>query len=167
MTARANLHNGALLMAIAGIAFIGYGVLFLALNFLSSGFELGVSTINGVTRADLDAFEPGVLHYIGHLHVATSAFIISTGIAVTALSWFGVRRGESWAWNAAVASAVIGLLIALPMHWLDLFAHDWLVHLGPVYLAALVFLAGAGLSRRELGAGPIERGSEQRARASV
>lgn len=137
-------------MAVAGVAFVGYGLLFLALNFWSSGFELGVGTLDGVTRADLEAFEPGVLHYISHLHVATAAFIISTGIAVTALAWSGVRRGARWAWNAAVLSAVTGLAIALPMHWLDLFAHDWLLHLGPVYLAAALFVVGAAQARREL-----------------
>ena len=150
MTDQTNLEKGALLMAIAGIAFVGYGLLFLFLNFASNGFELGVSTINGVTRADLEGFEPGVLHYIGHLHVATAAFIVSTGIAVAALSWWGVREGQRWAWTASVVAAVTGLAIALPMHWVDLFAHDWVVHLGPVYLAAIVFVVGAGLAWPEL-----------------
>lgn len=150
MTDRSNLDRGALLMAVGGVAFVGYGLLFLALNFFGSGFELGVSSLNGVSRGDLEAFEPGVLHYIGHLHVATAAFIVSTGIAVTALAWSGVRRGATWAWNAAVASAVTGLAIALPMHWLDLFAHNWLLHLGPVYLAAAVFVVGAAQARRDL-----------------
>lgn len=153
MTENRNLERGALLMAAAGIAFVGYGVLFLVLNFTSSGFELGVSTINGVSREDLTAFEPGVLHYIGHLHVATAAFIISTGIAVAALAWRGVREGQQWAWNTSVAAAVIALAIALPMHWGGLFDHNWLVHLGPVYLATVVFVIGAGIARQELQGG--------------
>lgn len=150
MTDSTNLRKGSFLMAIAGIAFVGYGLLFLLLNFASSGFELGVSTLNGVTRADLNALEPGVLHYIGHLHVATAAFIISTGIAVAALSWFGVRDGQRWAWTASVVAAVTGLAIALPMHWADLFDHNWVLHLGPVYLAAIIFVVGAGLAWPEL-----------------
>lgn len=143
MADNTGIRNGSLLMAIAGAAFIGYGVVFLGLNFLGGGFELGVDTINGVTRAELDAFEPAVVHYISHLHVATAAFIISTGIAVTVLSWIGVRRGELWAWTTSVAAAVVGLVIALPMHWVDLFGYEWLVHLGPIYLATIVFVVGA------------------------
>lgn len=150
MTDVNRLRNGSLLMAAAGVAFIGYGILFLLLNFFASGFELGVSTLNGVTRSDIEAFEPGVLNYISHLHVATAAFIISTGLAVAALAWRGVRDGQLWAWHASVAAAVIGLLIALPMHWGGLFDHNWLVHLGPVYLAAVVFVVGAGLAWPEL-----------------
>lgn len=144
------LRNGSLLMAIAGIAFIGYGVVFFLLDVLGGGFELGVDTINGVTRAELTALEPGVVHYISHLHVATAAFIISTGIAVTALAWWGVRRGQPWAWVTAVAAPVIGLGLALPMHYLDLFTHDWVAHLGPIYLATAVFVVGALLALQGL-----------------
>lgn len=109
----------------AGVAFIGYGVVFLIWSFVGGGFELGVTTINGVTRAQLTTFEPAVLHYISHLHVATAVFIISTGLAVTALASYGVRRGELWAWTTAVAASVVGPALALPMHYLDLFSHDW------------------------------------------
>ena len=49
------VRSGALLMALAGVAFIGYGVVFLARTFFGTGFELGVATLNGVTRADLNA----------------------------------------------------------------------------------------------------------------
>lgn len=149
-TAKADLRRGATLMALAGVAFVGYGLVFLVWDLAGGGFELGVESINGVTRADVNAFEPAVLHYISHLHIATAAFIISTGIAVAGLAWYGVRRGESWAWTTAVVAAVLGLVLALPLHWMDLFTHDWLVHLGPVYLAAIVFVAGALLGRRGL-----------------
>lgn len=142
-TAQRRLRSGTLLMGTAGIAFIAYGVVFLIGNFVGGGFELGVDTINGVDRAELTAFEPAVLHYISHLHVATAAFIIATGVAVTALVFYGVRNGQLWAWTAAVAAPVVGLAAALPMHWLDLFNHNWWVHLGPIYLATGVFVVGA------------------------
>lgn len=145
-----NLRQGALLMAISGVAFIGYGVVFLIWNFIGDGFELGVATLNGVSRSELSAIEPGIADYISHLHVATAAFIISTGIAVTGLSWRGVATGQLWAWTTAVTSAVLGLAIALPMHWIDLFEHQWITHLGPVYLAAVVFVVGAAMSYQHL-----------------
>mgnify|MGYP000465723546 FL=1 len=140
------LRNGAVLMALAGIAFVGYGVVFLVLNFVAGGFELGVSTLAGMTAADLD---PTVAYYVSHLHVATAAFIISTGIAVAGLSWYGVRQRLTWAWTTAIVSAVVGLALALPMHWTgDVFSHDWVTHLGPIYLATLVFVLGVVLSYR-------------------
>lgn len=142
------LRNGSLLMSLAGIGFIGYGIVFLVLNFVGSGFEIGVSNLNGMTPADLD---PTVAYYISHLHVATAAFIISTGIAVTSLSWYGIRQRLTWAWATAVVAAVVGLALALPMHYTgDAFAHNWLTHLGPVYLATVVFVVGAVLSYQGL-----------------
>ncbi|WP_135305175.1 hypothetical protein [Haloarcula amylovorans] len=144
------LRNGSLLMALAGIAFIGYGIVFLVLNFVGSGFELGVSTLDGMTKADLN---PTVAYYISHLHVATAAFIISTGIAVTTLSWYGVRQRLRWAWATAVAAAVVGLALALPMHYTaDAFTHDWVTHLGPIYLATIVFIGGVVIAYRGLSA---------------
>ncbi|WP_336344356.1 hypothetical protein [Halalkalicoccus ordinarius] len=142
------LRHGSLLMALAGVAFIGYGLVFLARTFFGTGFELGVATLNGVTPADLDAVDPAIMHYINHLHVATAAFIIATGIAVAALAWYGVRSGQLWAWTTAIVAAVVGLGIALPMHYADLFTHNWVTHLGPIYLATIVFVVGAGLAYR-------------------
>ena len=146
-----NLRNGALLMTLAGVAFVGYGVVFLVMNFVGSGFEIGVSTLDGMTPGELN---PTVAYYISHLQVATAAFIISTGIAVTALSWYGVRQRLTWAWGAAVASAVVALALALPMHYTaDAFAHDWVTHLAPIYLATVVFVVGVVLAYRGLQAG--------------
>lgn len=144
---RSGLDTGGLLMALAGIAFVGYGLVFLILNFAGSGFELGVSTLGGHTPADLD---PTVAYYISHLHVATAGFIIATGIAVTSLSWYGVRDGLTWSWATAVLAAVVGLAVALPMHYTGSFEHDWVTHLGPIYLATIVFVAGAALALRDL-----------------
>lgn len=152
------LRRGALLMAVAGLAFVGYGLVFLARTFYGPGFELGVATLNGVTPADLDALDPAVMHYISHLHVATAAFIIATGIAVTALAWYGVRSGLLWAWAAAVVAAVVGLGIALPMHYADLFTHNWVTHLGPIYLATIVFVAGAGFAYTAIRSGTPAEG---------
>jgi len=139
-----------LLMLIGSLAFIGYAVVFLFRNFAGGGFELGVRTLNGVTRENLNALNPAIMHYIGHLHVATAGFIAATGIAVAALSWYGVRRGEWWAWIAAVVSPVVGLAVALPYHYTGTFEHDWVTHLGPIYVATLVFVVGALLALRAM-----------------
>lgn len=146
----AGLRQGAGLMLIASLAFIGYAVVFFFRSFTGGGFELGVPTLNGVTRENLDAFNPVVMHYIMHLHIATAAFIAATGIAVAALSWYGVRRGEWWAWIAAAVAPVVGLAVALPYHYMGHFQFDWVAHLGPIYLATAVFVVGALLALRAM-----------------
>lgn len=135
-------------MALAGVGFIGYGLVFLVLNFVGSGFEIGVSSLAGTTPGEL---HPTVAYYISHLHVATAAFIISTGIAVTALSWYGIQQRLKWAWATAVLAAVVGLALALPMHYTSsAFAHNWVTHLGPIYFATVIFVVGAVISYRGL-----------------
>jgi hypothetical protein len=149
-TEDSGLRLGAQLMLIASLAFIGYAIVFLFRSFAGGGFELGVETLNGVSPSDLNKLNPAVMHYIGHLHVATAGFIAATGIAVAALSWYGVRRGELWAWIAAVVSPVVGLAVALPYHYTGTFEHNWVAHLGPIYLATAVFVAGALLALRSM-----------------
>lgn len=130
-------------MALASVAFIGYAVVFFALNFWGSGFELGVDTVNGTTRDQLMQVNPALFYYISHLHIATAGFIAATGIAVYTLSWYGVRQGFLWAWVGAVLAPVVGLAVALPMHYFNFFTHDWVLHLGPIYLATGIFVIGA------------------------
>ncbi|HLD25677.1 MAG TPA: hypothetical protein VJC05_01370 [Candidatus Andersenbacteria bacterium] len=146
----ADIRIGATWMAIASLAFIGYAVVFFFRSFGGTGFELGVSTLNGTTPAELNALNPAVMYYIQHLHIATAGFIAATGIAVAALSWYGVRQRQWWAWLAAVAAPVVGLLVALPMHYGGYFTHNWVTHLGPIYMATAVFVIGALLALRGL-----------------
>ncbi|OGK24779.1 hypothetical protein A3D76_06930 [Candidatus Roizmanbacteria bacterium RIFCSPHIGHO2_02_FULL_37_9b] len=138
-----SLKTGSALMLLAALAFIGYAFVFLLRNFTSGGFELWVDTLNGITKKRLNRLNPAIVYYISHLHVATAGFIAATGIAVSFLSWYGVRKGMMWAWIGAVFAPVVGLAVALPLHWFNLFSHDWVTHLGPIYLATVIFVAGA------------------------
>jgi hypothetical protein len=143
------VRNGATLMAVAAAGFIGYAVLFLVRNFTDSFLELGIGQgeVN-VGKDQLQQFSPSLYHYISHLHLAVAGFIAATGLAVLLLAIYGVRSGQAWAWVAAVAAPVLGLAVALPAHYP--WNLDTLGHLGLIYLATLVFVAGALLSGKGL-----------------
>lgn len=144
-----NLRTGSWLMAIGAGAFIGYAVVFFVLNFTDSFLELGIGAEQvDVGRAEIQTFSPSLFNYIGHLHIAVSGFIAATGLAVLFLIIYGVRRGELWAWVGAVAAPVLGLAVALPAHYPNGF--DTLVHLGPIYLATVVFVVGAVFAVRAI-----------------
>lgn len=139
------LRLGSAIMALAGIGFVGYGVIFFARNFTDSFLELGIGRDQvEVGRAEIEQFSPELYHYISHLHIAISGFIAAAGIAVAALAWYGVRRGEWWAWVTAVVVPVFALAVALPAHYP--WGFDTLGHLGLIYLATAVFVVGAALS---------------------
>ena len=137
------VNRGALTMVVGAAIFLLYAVVFFFRAFSSAGFELGVATLNGVTPQQLNQLNPAVMGYIAHLHVATAGFIAATAIAVIGLAWYGVRAGLWWAWITAVISPVVGLAVALPMHYTGAFEHDWASHLGPIYLGTLIYVVGA------------------------
>jgi hypothetical protein len=146
-TVERDLRWGSWLMGIAAAGFIGYAVIFFVRNFTDAFLELGIGPDQvDVGKEAIQDFSPSLYHYIGHLHIAVSGFIAATGVAVLFLVAYGVRRGQLWAWVGAVAAPVLGLAVALPAHYPNHF--DTFGHLGLIYLATVVFVAGALLALR-------------------
>lgn len=139
---------GAKVVALAGIGLVGYGIMFLVRNF--NGFiELGLTPHHvGGTPEQIQAFSPELYNYISHLQVAVAAFIIALGVAVIALAWFGIRSGQAWAMWTAFLTPVIGVAIALPLHFV--YGIGTLGHLGLIYLDAVILLVGTVLSYNAL-----------------
>lgn len=145
---RPSSQLGANLVVLAGIGLIGYGIMFLFRNF--TGFiELGLTPAHvGGTPDEIRAFSPHLYNYISHLQVAVAAFIIALGIAVTALAWNGIRTGQRWALWTAFAAPVVGVGVALPLHYF--YGIATFGHLGLIYLDALILLAGTVLAAKAL-----------------
>jgi hypothetical protein len=143
---RTNL--GANLVLLAGVGLVGYGLMFLVRNF--TGFiELGLTPQHiGGTPDEIRAFSPHLYDYISHLQVAVAAFIIALGIAVIALAWNGIRTGQRWALWTAFLAPVVGVGLALPLHYSYGFAT--LGHLGLIYLDAAILLVGTVLAAKAL-----------------
>jgi len=146
MSREQSLRNGASLMVLGALIFLGYAVVFFFRAFTTTGFELGVETLNGVTPQQLDGLNPAIMAYITHVHVALAGFIAATAIAAGSLAWYGVRDGLWWAWITAVIVPVVGLAVALPMHYMGHFDYNWMSHLGPIYLGTIIYVVGAVLA---------------------
>jgi len=148
LPAGSRVNLGANLVLVAGIGLVGYGLMFLVRNF--TGFiELGLTPQHiGGTPDEIRAFSPHLYNYISHLQVAVAAFIIALGIAVIALAWNGIRAGQRWAVWTAFLAPVVGVGLALPLHYPYGFAT--LGHLGLIYLDAAILLAGTVLAARAL-----------------
>ena len=146
MSREQSLRNGASLMVLGALIFLGYAVVFFFRAFTTTGFELGVETFNGVTPQQLDGLNPAIMAYITHVHVALAGFIAATAIAAGSLAWYGVRDGLWWAWITAVIVPVVGLAVALPLHYMGHFDYNWVNHLGPIYLGTIIYVVGAVLA---------------------
>lgn len=140
--------TGAKLVALAGIGLIGYGVMFLIRNF--TGFiELGLTPEHiGGSAEQIRAWNPRLFYYVSHLQVAVAAFIIALGVAVIPLAWNGIRTGQRWAVWTAFLAPVIGVGLALPLHYV--YGIATLGHLGLIYLDAAILLIGTILAHRAL-----------------
>jgi len=148
MRTTSSVNAGANVVALAGVGLVGYGIMFLIRNF--NGFiELGLTPEHvGATPEQIQAFSQNLYNYISHLQVAVSAFIIALGVAVIALAWFGIRNGERWAMWTAFIAPVIGVGIALPLHFT--YGIGTIGHLGLIYLDAVILLVGTVMSYNAL-----------------
>src|SRR5919197_681649 len=118
----ADLRWGSWVMGAAAVGFICYAVIFFIRNFTDSFLELGIGRGQvSVGKDQIQAFSPSLYHYIGHLHIAVSAFI---------------------------AAPVVGLAVALPAHYP--YHLDTIGHLGLIYLATAIFVVGALIALRGL-----------------
>ena len=140
------LLAGANIVALAGIGLVAYGLMFLIRNF-NGLIELGLTPAKaGASPEEIQAFSPNLYHYISHLQVALSGFIIALGVAVIALAYFGIRRGERWAIWTAFLAPVVAMGIALPLHYP--YGLATLGHLGLSYLDAAILLVGTVIAFR-------------------
>ena len=139
---------GASIVALAGMGLSAYGIMFLIRNF--NGFiELGITpALIGTTAEQLQQANPLLYHYISHLQVALSGFMIGLGLAVIALAWFGIRTRMRWALWTAFLAPVVAVAVALPLHYP--YGFDTIGHLGLIYLDGFTLLVGTALAYNAL-----------------
>jgi hypothetical protein len=62
----------------------------------------------GVTSGGLAAINPRLIHFLQHDRITLAGTMVAIGILYSALSWWGIRRGQAWARDALLASCLIG-----------------------------------------------------------
>lgn len=134
-------------LSFAGLGAVG-AVLVVQIQGGQGAIESGVDF--GMTTAELAAVNPALPDYIAHVRMAAAGMFVALGVLGVTVSWYGVRRGQRWAWAAAVVALLVGVAVGVPMHYAGSFHVDQVRHLGPSYLALGVFAVGALLSYRGL-----------------
>lgn len=139
------VRRGARLIALVGIVQIMSNIHFLFVNFGEQFLERGISLEQvGVTKAQIHAFNPDLVNYISHLHIAIAGYGMALGLAVAALAWFGIQRGLPWAWWTGVTAVFTAAAVGLPAHFFYNLAT--VGHLGPPFALLTVFAVGAAMS---------------------
>ncbi len=101
------LRAGWLWLALLGLGLITAGLAAWAVAHTSVILPYDESFV-GLTLAQIDAINPRLSAFMTHDRVSLASTMISIGLMYVALAWFAVRRGEHWAYQTLVASAVVG-----------------------------------------------------------
>lgn len=142
MSTEPKLWQGAVLISATGVAIVGYGLTFLYAAYLGTEFEPGVGSLGGVSRADLAASNPEMLHYMDHLHVGLGGLLVALGVTLVALGWYGIRSGYRWATATSLVIALIALATNFLVHYDPGFGYDWVIHIAPSVVVTLLVVIG-------------------------
>ena len=142
---------GQLLMVLVGIGlFVGGAVIStvgLTAVFVPTDLQFLVTGGDALRSAN-----PRLVPFIAHDRAGFGGALLAAATAVTLLSMWGWRRGESWVWWSLLLAAAAGFLPAVVVHWS--IGYTDLLHLGPMYAAIGVTATALGLARPYLCAQP-------------
>jgi len=100
----------------------------------------------------LQEANPRLLEFVAHDRAGFGGALISAGAAVTLLSMWGWRRGDSWVWWTLALASFCGFMPALATH--GGIGYTDPLHLAPVYAGVAVTVTGLILSWPYLNARP-------------
>ena len=136
-------------MVLSSLGFVIYGVILLVHNLtggvLASGFLYG--DLSDSSRALLVG-HPQLVEYINHLRLRLAGFVITTGLVLGMIAYFGVRSGHQSAWWTQTIGFPAIALTLLPTHLSsDAYPSAWVA---PFYAFLGMWIAGAIVSYRAL-----------------
>ena len=131
--------TGQLLMVVTGIGLFAGGVAVSAVG-LTGVFVVSDLEFLGTGPDALRAANLRLLPFIAHDRAGFGGALMAAAVAITLLSAWGWRRGESWVWWTLALAAVAGFVPAVVTHLVIGYADFW--HLAPV-LAGMALTATA------------------------
>jgi dihydroorotate dehydrogenase len=102
----------------------------------------------GVTVAELHALNPRLVPLIAHDRAGFGGGLCSTGVAVMACVWYGIRPGAAALWRSLLIAGTVGFACASGAH--PVVGYTSFVHLAPAYAGALAFAIGMALLHRPM-----------------
>ncbi|MDR6554270.1 hypothetical protein [Paenibacillus qinlingensis] len=94
----------------------------------------------GVTTSQLSAWSDSIIPLIAHDRAGFGGALFSLAVAITASALWGVNQGEGWLWWTFLWGGLPGFVAGLAVH--GQIGYTDFVHLLPVYIAVLLYLAG-------------------------
>lgn len=98
----------------------------------------------GVTSSELSAWSETIIPLIAHDRAGFGGALFSLAVAITASALWGVNQGEGWLWWTFLWGGLPGFIAGIFVH--AHIGYTDFVHLLPVYIAVLLYLAGLYLT---------------------
>lgn len=98
----------------------------------------------GLTTSQLSAWSDAIIPLIAHDRAGFGGALFSLAVAITASALWGINQGEGWLWWTFLWGGLPGFVAGLFVH--AHIGYTDFVHLLPVYIAVLLYLAGLYLT---------------------
>ncbi|KOG11756.1 hypothetical protein [Streptomyces viridochromogenes] len=131
---------GQLLLIVTGAGLFAGGAVISVVG-LTGVFVPTDLTFLGADAQTLEAVNPRLVPFVAHDRAGFGGALMSAAVAITLLSAWGWRRGETWVFWTLTAAAAAGFLPAVVVH--TVIHYTDFIHLAPVYLG--IALTGTGL----------------------
>ncbi|WP_068901821.1 hypothetical protein [Planomonospora sphaerica] len=138
---------GQLLMIVVGLGLLAGGAVVSVVG-LTEVFVPTDLTFLGTDAGHLHAVNPRLVPFVAHDRAGFGGALMAAALAVTLLSLWGWRRGESWVWWSLATAAAAGFLPAVVVHMI--IGYTDFVHLAPVYLGIGLTALALTLARPHL-----------------
>ncbi|HWO60830.1 MAG TPA: hypothetical protein VNO31_12440 [Umezawaea sp.] len=142
---------GQLLMVCTGIGLFVGGVVVSTVG-LTDVFVASDLVFLRTDSDTLRAANPRLLPFVAHDRAGFGGALMAAAAAITLLSAWGWRRGESWVWWTLALAAVTGFLPAVVVH--GSIRYTDVPHLAPVFVGIALTVTALVLSRPYLCARP-------------
>lgn len=145
--ARERALVGQLVMVAVGVGLLIGGITISVVG-LTGVFVPSDLTFLHTQAAELRASNPRLAGFTAHDRAGFGGALASAAVAITLISAWGWRRGETWVWWTLALGALTGFGTTIVIHLA--IGYTDAGHLGPVVLAAVLTGTALALSRRYL-----------------
>ncbi|WP_239696486.1 hypothetical protein [Paenibacillus oryzisoli] len=123
---------------------LGIGGLTISFVGITEVFVPSDLTYLNLTSSQLSAWSDAIIPLIAHDRAGFGGALFSLAVAITASALWGVNQGEGWLWWTFLWGGLPGFIAGLYVH--AHIGYTDFVHLLPVYIAVLLYIAGLYLT---------------------
>lgn len=134
---------GQLMFVILGVALIIGGIVISAIGITKVFISTDIAYLC-MSAEIINELNDKLIPVIAHDRVGFGSVLITIGLLVFMIALWGYRRGEQWVWNTLTIGAIPAFATGIGTHFY--IGYTTFIHLLPVYILVVLYMAGLVLS---------------------